>query len=267
MKDILEEIMAHKRHEVEAAKQMQPLRTLADILDEQCRQEQLRPTLSLSRALVNSSSGIISEFKRRSPSKGWISPNADPAIIAPAYEQGGATALSVLTDTKYFGGSDEDLRTARAKVSLPILRKDFICDEYQLYEARLWGADAILLIASALERNTCIALARKAKELQLEVLLELHHERELEYLNDAVDVVGINNRNLGTFHTDTEHSFLLAEQLPRETVRISESGITDAATARELRQKGFQGFLIGELFMRTENPGDSLKHFLEQMHV
>lgn len=267
MKDILEEIMAHKRHEVEAAKQMQPLRTLADILDEQCRQEQLRPTLSLSRALVNSSSGIISEFKRRSPSKGWISPNADPAIIAPAYEQGDATALSVLTETKYFGGSDEDLRTARAKVSLPILRKDFICDEYQLYEARLWGADAILLIASALERNTCIALARKAKELQLEVLLELHHERELEYLNDAVDVVGINNRNLGTFHTDTEHSFLLAEQLPRETVRISESGITDAATARELRQKGFQGFLIGELFMRTENPGDSLKHFLEQMHV
>lgn len=267
MKDILEEIMAHKRHEVEAAKQMQPLRTLADILDEQCRQEQLRPTLSLSRALANSSSGIISEFKRRSPSKGWISPNADPAIIAPAYEQGGATALSVLTDTKYFGGSDEDLRTARAKVSLPILRKDFICDEYQLYETRLWGADAILLIASALERNTCIALARKAKELQLEVLLELHHERELEYLNDAVDVVGINNRNLGTFHTDTEHSFLLAEQLPRETVRISESGISDAATARELRQKGFQGFLIGELFMRTENPGDSLKHFLEQMHV
>lgn len=267
MKDILEEIMAHKRHEVEAAKQMQPLRTLADILDEQCRQEQLRPTLSLSRALANSSSGIISEFKRRSPSKGWISPNADPAIIAPAYEQGGATALSVLTDTKYFGGSDEDLRTARAKVSLPILRKDFICDEYQLYEARLWGADAILLIASALERNTCIALARKAKELQLEVLLELHHERELEYLNDAVDVVGINNRNLGTFHTDTEHSFLLAEQLPRETVHISESGIADAATARELRQKGFQGFLIGELFMHTENPGDSLKHFLEQMHV
>lgn len=267
MKDILEEIMAHKRHEVEAAKQMQPLRTLADILDEQCRQEQLRPTLSLSRALANSSSGIISEFKRRSPSKGWISPNADPAIIAPAYEQGGATALSVLTDAKYFGGSDEDLRTARAKVSLPILRKDFICDEYQLYEARLWGADAILLIASALERNACIALARKAKELQLEVLLELHHERELEYLNDAVDVVGINNRNLGTFHTDTEHSFLLAEQLPRETVRISESGIADTATARELRQKGFQGFLIGELFMHTENPGDSLKHFLEQMHV
>lgn len=267
MKDILEEIMAHKRHEVEAAKQMQPLRTLAGILDEQCRQEQLRPTLSLSRALANSSSGIISEFKRRSPSKGWISPNADPAIIAPAYEQGGATALSVLTDTKYFGGSSEDLLTARSKVSLPILRKDFICDEYQLYEARLWGADAILLIASALERNTCIALACKAKELQLEVLLELHHERELEYLNDAVDVVGINNRNLGTFHTDTEHSFLLAEQLPRETVRISESGIADAATARELRQKGFQGFLIGELFMRTENPGDSLKHFLEQMHV
>lgn len=259
--------MAHKRHEVEAAKQVQSLRTLADILDEQCRQKQLCPTLSLSRALVNSSSGIISEFKRKSPSKGWISPNADPAIIAPAYEQGGATALSVLTDTKYFGGSSEDLRTARSKVSLPILRKDFICDEYQLYEARLWGADAILLIASALERNTFIALARKAKELQLEVLLELHHERELEYLNDAVDVVGINNRNLGTFHTNTEHSFLLAEQLPHETVRISESGITDAATARELRQKGFQGFLIGELFMRTENPGDSLKHFLEQMHV
>lgn len=267
MKDILEEIMAHKRHEVEASKREVPLSVLANLLKERYRQRQLRPTYSLKQALQNSNSGIISEFKRKSPSKGWISQNANPAIIAPAYEQGGATALSVLTDAKYFGGSSEDLRTARSKVSLPILRKDFICDEYQLYEARLWGADAILLIASALERNTCIALARKAKELQLEVLLELHHERELEYLNDAVDVVGINNRNLGTFHTDTEHSFLLAEQLPRETVRISESGISDAATARELRQKGFQGFLIGELFMRTENPGESLKYFLQQMHV
>lgn len=267
MKDILEEIMAHKRHEVEASKREVPLSVLANLLKERYRQRQLRPTYSLKQALQNSNSGIISEFKRKSPSKGWISQNANPAIIAPAYEQGGATALSVLTDAKYFGGSSEDLRTARSKVSLPILRKDFICDEYQLYEARLWGADAILLIASALERNTCIALTRKAKELQLEVLLELHHERELEYLNDAVDVVGINNRNLGTFHTDTEHSFLLAEQLPRETVRISESGISDAATARELRQKGFQGFLIGELFMRTENPGESLKYFLQQMHV
>lgn len=267
MKDILEEIMAHKRHEVEASKREVPLSVLANLLKERYRQRQLRPTYSLKQALQNSNSGIISEFKRKSPSKGWISQNADPAIIAPAYEQGGATALSVLTDAKYFGGSSEDLRTARSKISLPILRKDFICDEYQLYEARLWGADAILLIASALERNTCIALARKAKELQLEVLLELHHERELEYLNDAVDVVGINNRNLGTFHTDTEHSFLLAEQLPQETVRISESGISDAATARELRQKGFQGFLIGELFMRTENPGESLKYFLQQMHV
>lgn len=267
MKDILEEIMAHKRHEVEASKREVPLSVLANLLKERYRQRQLRPTYSLKQALQNSNSGIISEFKRKSPSKGWISQNADPAIVAPAYEQGGATALSVLTDAKYFGGSSEDLRTARSKVSLPILRKDFICDEYQLYEARLWGADAILLIASALERNTCIALTRKAKELQLEVLLELHHERELKYLNDAVDVVGINNRNLGTFHTDTEHSFLLAEQLPRETVRISESGISDAATARELRQKGFQGFLIGELFMRTENPGESLKHFLQQMHV
>lgn len=267
MKDILEEIMAHKRHEVEASKREVPLSVLANLLKERYRQRQLRPTYSLKQALQNSNSGIISEFKRKSPSKGWISQNADPAIVAPAYEQGGATALSVLTDAKYFGGSSEDLRTARSKVSLPILRKDFICDEYQLYEARLWGADAILLIASALERNTCITLARKAKELQMEVLLELHHERELEYLNDAVDVVGINNRNLGTFHTDTEHSFLLAEQLPRETVRISESGISDATTARELRQKGFQGFLIGELFMRTENPGESLKHFLQQMHV
>lgn len=267
MKDILEEIMTHKRHEVAASKREVPLSVLENLLKDRYRQRQLRPTYSLKEALVNSNSGIISEFKRKSPSKGWISQNADPAIIAPAYEKGGATALSVLTDTKYFGGSSEDLRTARSKVNIPILRKDFICDEYQLYEARLWGADAILLIASALERNTCIALARKAKELQLEVLLEIHHERELEYLNDAVDVVGINNRNLGTFHTDTEHSFLLAEQLPRETVRISESGISDAATARELRQKGFQGFLIGELFMRTENPGESLKHFLQQMHV
>lgn len=265
MKDILQEIMAHKKQEVTDRKQTVSYRQLTAEYERRLTEQTLHIPHSFSQALRLSDSGIISEFKRKSPSKGWIFRDADPATVIPAYEKGGAAALSILTDETYFGGSEKDLCTARPLVQIPILRKDFICDEYQLYEARLWGADAILLIASALKKDTCLALAHQAHELNLEVLLEIHTAAELDHVNEYVDVVGINNRNLGSFHTDTAHSFDLAEQLPRQMVRISESGISDAETARLLHQQGFNGFLIGEYFMRTSHPGEAVRQFIQQL--
>ena len=183
----------------------------------------------------------------------------------PAYEAAGASALSILTDEKYFGGSLKDIRSARPHVQLPILRKDFIIDEYQLYQARIVGADAILLIAAALKKEQCKALALKAHELELEVLLEIHNEQELEYIDENIDMVGVNNRNLGSFHTEVENSFRLAEKLPEEMLRISESGISSPETVKQLRAAGFRGFLIGENFMKTPAPGEALKEFITQL--
>lgn len=220
------------------------------------------PRISMRACLSASPSGIIAEFKRRSPSKGWIKENAQADIIPPAYEAAGASALSILTDEKFFGGNLKDIRTVRSKVQLPILRKDFIIDEYQLYQARIVGADAILLIAAALRKEQCRMLAAKAHELGLEVLLEIHSEQELEYIEDNIDMVGVNNRNLGTFHTDVENSFRLAEKLPKEILLVSESGISSPQTVRQLRAAGFRGFLIGENFMKAPQPGDALKEFI-----
>lgn len=220
------------------------------------------PRISMRACLSASPSGIIAEFKRRSPSKGWIKENAQADIIPPAYEAAGASALSILTDEKFFGGNLKDIRTVRSKVQLPILRKDFIIDEYQLYQARIVGADAILLIAAALRKEQCRMLAAKAHELGLEVLLEIHSEQELEYIEDNIDMVGVNNRNLGTFHTDVENSFRLAEKLPKEMLLVSESGISSPQTVRQLRAAGFRGFLIGENFMKAPQPGDALKEFI-----
>lgn len=220
------------------------------------------PRISMRACLSASPSGIIAEFKRRSPSKGWIKENAQADIIPPAYEAAGASALSILTDEKFFGGNLKDIRTVRSKVQLPILRKDFIIDEYQLYQARIVGADAILLIAAALRKEQCRMLAAKAHELGLEVLLEIHNEQELEYIEDNIDMVGVNNRNLGTFHTDVENSFRLAEKLPKEILLVSESGISSPQTVRQLRAAGFRGFLIGENFMKAPQPGDALKEFI-----
>lgn len=170
-------------------------------------------------------------------------------------------------DEKYFGGTLKDIRSARPHVQLPILRKDFIIDEYQLYQARIVGADAILLIAAALKKEQCKALAVKAHELELEVLLEIHNEQELEYVNENIDMVGVNNRNLGTFHTDVENSFRLAEKLPKEMLWVSESGISSPETVKQLRAAGFRGFLIGENFMKTPEPGEALKEFITQLEV
>ena len=259
MKDILSEIIANKRFEVDLQKQTISTEQLQDGVA-----HGEHSSRSMKQALASSPTGIIAEFKRRSPSKGWIYEGAQVEEIVPAYAAAGASALSILTDEKYFGGSLKDLRTARPLVDLPILRKDFIIDEYQLYQAKIVGADAILLIAAALEQEHCHALAEKAHELGLEVLLEIHSEEELPYIDKEIDMVGINNRNLGTFHTDVENSFRLAEQLPKETVLVSESGIANPNTVKRLQASGFRGFLIGETFMKTGQPGMALEGFIKE---
>lgn len=261
MKDILQEIVATKRAEVDRRKRETDLQALY-------RQAEIPRTTShsLREALLSSSTGIISEFKRRSPSKGWINREADVQSIVRAYQQAGATALSVLTDTPYFGGTDDDLRAARQACTLPILRKDFTIDEFQLVESRALGADAVLLIAAALTREQCRRLAETAHQLELEVLLEIHDQSELDYYSEYVDILGVNNRNLGSFHTDVANSFRLIELMPQEATPISESGISNPDTVKELRTIGFKGFLIGENFMKTEAPGDSLKSFINALN-
>ncbi|MDR0892656.1 MAG: indole-3-glycerol phosphate synthase TrpC [Mediterranea sp.] len=256
MKDILSEIIANKRFEVDLQKRAVSLEQLMEGIAE------ATPVRSMSAALATSATGIIAEFKRRSPSKGWISREARPEEVVPAYVEAGASALSILTDEKFFGGSLKDIRAVRPLVDIPILRKEFIVDEYQLYQARLVGADAVLLIADALEREQCATLIAKAHELGLEVLLELHGEEELDYIDPMVEMIGINNRHLGSFVTNVENSFRLAAKLPRETVLVSESGISSPEVVRRLRATGFRGFLIGETFMKTAQPGETLREFI-----
>lgn len=259
-KDILQDIVAHKRLEVARFKAE---------LSEQEIHHRVEPLLdfkvpSMAQALTESESGIIAEFKRRSPSKGWIKEDGQADIIPLSYQQNGAAALSILTDEHYFGGNDEFIRTARhADVHIPILYKNFVIDEYQLFQARLCGASAVLLIAADLSLSECRALLHTAHELGLEVLLEMHSEPELEYADLAPDLCGINNRNLGSFVTDVQNSFRLAELLPKDAVKVSESGISNPATVRDLRQAGFRGFLIGETFMKTADPGQALADFIK----
>ncbi|MBR1388761.1 MAG: indole-3-glycerol phosphate synthase TrpC [Prevotella sp.] len=261
-KDILEEIVAHKRLEVERFKQ---------VLSEQDIHRQVEPLLdfsvpSMSKALRESDTGIIAEFKRKSPSKGWIKEDGQAEVIPLSYQQNGAAALSILTDEAYFGGSDEFISTARRSgVTIPILYKNFVIDEYQLFQARLCGASAVLLIAADLSLQACKSLLQKAHELGLEVLLEMHAEHELEYAALEPDMCGINNRNLGSFVTNVENSFRLAELLPKEAVKVSESGISNPETVKSLRQAGFRGFLIGENFMKTDNPGQALNEFISRL--
>lgn len=222
---------------------------------------------SLRQALLNSDTGIIAEFKRRSPSKGWIKEEGRADQIPLAYQQAGAAALSILTDKQYFGGHDDFIRTARRSgVTIPILYKNFVISELQLYEALLCGASAVLLIAACLTKEQCRNLMDKAHALGLEVLLEMHSEQELEYAELEPDLCGINNRNLGSFHTDVANSFRLAELLPKDAVKVSESGISSPDTILQLRQAGFRGFLIGETFMKTPDPGQALSSFIHQIN-
>ena len=241
MKDVLQEIVTHKLQEMELLHAPKP---------------------SMRQALLASPTGIIAEFKRRSPSKGWIKENGRADIIPLSYQQNGAAAISILTDEHFFGGHDDYIRTARSSgVTIPILYKNFVIDEFQLYQAVICGASAVLLIAACLTKSKCKSLITKAHELGLEVLLEIHSSKELEYTVLEPDMYGINNRNLGTFVTDIENSFRLAEFLPKDAVKVSESGISNPATISQLRAIGFRGFLIGETFMKTPNPGKTLAEF------
>ena len=247
MTDIISEIVAHKRVELQAVQQKRR---------------------SMKEALRRSPSGIIAEFKRKSPSKGWIHADVLPEQVIPLYAQGGAAALSILTDEQYFGGTAEFIQRVRSMVDIPILRKDFIVSPYQVYEAKVIGADAILLIAADLQPEEYGSLLRLAHQIGLEVLLEVHDPSELRYLQQGMpDMLGVNNRHLGTFHTDVQISFDMASRL-QETqgpVLISESGIGSPETVRRLRAAGFQGFLIGECFMKEPDPGIALKNFIKEL--
>lgn len=270
MADILEEIVAHKKMEIEQRKRfIQPRQMIT--LTEQKMQEDGGLVMggSMKQALMNSETGIIAEFKRKSPSKGWIKEAGKASIIPLSYQQNGASALSILTDIDYFGGYDEYIQEARhVGVSIPILYKNFVIEEYQLLQARYCGASAVLLIAACLSKEECKGLMNMAHQLGMEVLLEMHNEKDFEYAELEPDMYGINNRNLGTFVTDVENSFRLAEKLPKDVCRVSESGISDPMIVKRLRDEAaFRGFLMGEQFMKQADPGQGLADFLKQLEI
>lgn len=256
--NILQKIAATKRREVEALKRLVPTEAIREGAL-QCA----RIPLSMSASLLRHPVAIIAEHKRRSPSKREISPMSDVASIASAYADNGAAAMSVLTDTPYFGGSLADLAVARMSApSLPLLRKEFIVDEYQIYQARLCGADAVLLIAAMTGGRELVRFNNLAHSLGLQTLVELHSAEEMASLPKDADMVGINNRDLTSFHTDISNSMSLVENLPSGMVKIAESGIRNPSDVRMLREAGFDGFLIGETLMNTPSPGETLRSFI-----
>lgn len=255
--DILEKIVEHKKQEVAQRKELYPVKLL-----EQSIYFNTQP-VSLSKYLRRSDkNGIIAEFKRKSPSKGNINTHANVETVSIGYMQAGASALSVLTDQKFFGGKNTDLTEARKFNFCPILRKEFIVDEYQIVEAKSIGADAILLIAECLEKKKIANLAEFARSLQLEVLMEIHDAVQLEKCNPHLNVVGVNNRNLKTFKVDTQTSLDLLPLIPNDFVKISESGISNPQTIVDLSSAGFDGFLIGEHFMNNANPHFACRDFI-----
>ncbi|MCB0334562.1 MAG: indole-3-glycerol phosphate synthase TrpC [Bdellovibrionales bacterium] len=259
--NILKTILAHKEKEVAERRELFP----AKLLEKSVYFHE--SPVSLTKYLAREDRvGVIAEIKRQSPSKGVLNKYISVENLSIGYMQAGASALSVLTDTEFFGGSNEDLREARKFNFCPILRKDFVVDEYQIIEARSIGADVILLIAAALDPQTTQALARKAKELGLEVLLEVHTKQELiEHLCDEVDIVGVNNRDLDTFTVSLDCSLELAGEIPAGIIKISESGIREPEDIVKLRAEGFQGFLIGENFMKTPRPEQACRTFISQV--
>jgi len=257
--NILEKITNHKRTVVEERKKMLPISSLEQSIYFS------REVNSLKKNLQQSNFGIIAEFKKQSPSKGVIHKNPDVEEIVSKYVAAGVVGCSVLTDEKFFGGSSADLVHARQQVEAPILRKDFIIDEYQLIEAKSMGADVVLLIAECLTKEELFQLAKTAKQLGLEILMEIHSEKQLAKVNEYVDIVGVNNRNLETFTVDIHTSLDLVDKIPKDFEKISESGISNAMSVVRLNQAGYKGFLIGEHFMKTENPGNSCKLFIEEI--
>ncbi|MCG2459633.1 indole-3-glycerol phosphate synthase TrpC [Flavobacteriaceae bacterium F89] len=258
--DILTKIVLDKRKEVDLKKRVVPVSQLeAYPLFE-------RKTASLAKALRNNGAGIIAEHKRRSPSKSVINHSLNVDRVAIGYEKAGACGMSVLTDGKYFGGSLDDLLLARAAVRLPLLRKEFIIDTYQILEAKAHGADVVLLIASILTRKEIKTFSELAHSLGLEVLLEVHNREELhKSVMPGLDMLGVNNRNLKTFDVSLETSKSLAEMIPNDFVKVSESGISSVEAIRELMPFGYRGFLIGENFMKTDDPGESATEFIKRL--
>jgi len=257
---ILSEIIDNKKREVRRSSAELPLSLIMNSANMQ------RPILSMSHSICKEgSSGIIAEFKRRSPSKGFINEQADAGLITNAYNLNGAAGLSVLTDENYFGAKAGDLAQARVNY-IPILRKEFIIDEYQVAESRYMGADAVLLIAACLSVSQLRELACCARETGLEVIIEIHSEKELDHICPEANMVGINNRDLKSFSVDISRSLELRNQVPKGFATIAESGIKDAMTASLLKKNGFDGLLIGETFMRSTDPGNELKIFIEQLN-
>ncbi len=260
--NILDKIIAHKKQEIEERKSLFPVKLLEQSIYFGT------DVLSLKSYVQRKDlSGIIAEVKRQSPSKGVINPKVDVERTSIGYMMAGASALSVLTDKHFFGGSNEDLKEARKVNFCPILRKEFILDEYQIIEAKSIGADAILLIAAALEPKRLASLARFAQSLGLEVLMEVHNKKELEgHLNPNLDLVGVNNRDLTTFEVSIDTSLDLASTIPSDFVKISESGISHPRSILDLKQAGFEGFLIGETFMKQGRPERACEKFIQQIN-
>ena len=257
--NILETIIKHKKELVEEAKILQPTIKLEKSIFFESNPVSLKHYIQRENNV-----GIIAEIKRRSPSKGMINERIDVEQLSIAYMQSGASALSVLTDNKFFGGSNEDLQTARKFNYCPILRKDFIVDEYQIIEAKSIGADCILLIAACLNPQDCKSLAAFAKSLNMEVLLEVRTKEEINtHTNQFIDIIGVNNRDLTSFKTHINNSLELYNSLPNELMKISESGITDAKQIKELKSMGYNGFLIGGYFMQHDEPARICKSIIE----
>ncbi len=257
--NILDKIIEFKKEEVAWNKNLVAAETL------QQHENFHRKIFSLKDFLLDeTNTGIIAEFKRKSPSKGIINDLADVLQVTTAYTNHGASCLSVLTDTEFFGGSADDLSKARVN-NIPILRKDFIIDEYQLTESRAMGADVILLIAACLTPDRVKELAFFAKSLQLEVLLEIHNETELQHICDETEIVGVNNRDLKTFTVDINRSIELSKQIPVDKIKIAESGINNIETISIFKAAGFKGFLMGEYFMKFQDPGEAFREFVQKL--
>jgi indole-3-glycerol phosphate synthase len=257
--NILDTIIRKKKIEVEKRKHSKSISELEK------KSLFKRETHSFIDSLLDKSkTGIVAEFKRKSPSKGIINDTSLVQNITANYVKYGASAVSVLTDTEFFGGSLKDLQEARIN-DIPILRKDFIVDDYQLIESKAYGADIILLIAACLSKEDVKKLSTFAKNLGLNVLLEIHDENELEHICDEVDVVGVNNRDLKSFKVDLNHSIELCKKIPSDKIKISESGIDDVKTIHFLKQNGFSGFLMGEKFMKEKKPGEAFSDFVKEL--
>lgn len=258
--NILDKIIQRKKQEVANAKSHVSVQRLKDSAFFN------RNTFSLKET-IKTKSGIIAEFKRQSPSKGIINDKIAPLEVVSGYEKFGASAVSILTDKDFFGGSFDDILNVRNHINIPILRKDFMIEDYQFYEAKSIGADIILLIAACLSPTQVSEFTDLAHTLNLEVLLEIHSEEELKHINKNVDFVGINNRNLKDFKVDLQHSVHLKKQLPMDIFSVAESGIYNEEDFTFLKEKGFDGFLMGEYFMKNENPGEKFEEFVSNVAI